>query len=115
MVSDYTHRRVQSLWNSCFYDAKHCFGRQRLGVTQRELLNILRKHKITDEDSGVSTEGVIPRITVVPRDPTKKIGVNNSAILTRPQRKILMKVWNSCRDDDVYRELLEKLLQNDTV
>ena len=115
MVPDHTHRHVQRLWSSCWYDATRCFGRLSLGVSQREVLNILRKHKVVDEDSGVGIGGVIPGITVVPRDPAKKIGVENSAILTRPQRKILMKVWNSCRDDDVYRELLEKLLHNDTV
>jgi hypothetical protein len=76
-------------------------------------MDILRKHNVVDEDSAVGIGGVIPRITVVPRDPAKKIGVENSAVLTMPQRKILMKVWNSCRDDDVYRELLEKLLRND--
>jgi hypothetical protein len=113
MVPDYTHRRVQRLWSSCWYDATRCFGRQSLGVSQREVLDILRKHQVVDEDCSVGTGGVIP--SIVPRDPTKKIGVENSAILTRPQRKILMKIWNSCRDDDVYRELLEKLLHNDTV
>ena len=106
MQPDQTHRSVQRLWNSCWCDAKRCFGRQRLGVTQIELLNILRKHKVIDEDFGFGTWDVIPRIAVVPRDPSKKISVKNSSILTRPQRRILMQTWNSCRDDDVYRQLL---------
>jgi hypothetical protein len=113
MVPDYTHRCVQRLWNSCWYDATRCFGRKSLGVSQSEVLNIHRKHKVVDEDSGFGTGGIIPCIAVVPRHPAKKIGVENSAIITRPQRKILMQVWNSCRDDDVYKELLEKLLRND--
>ena len=106
----HTQQSVQRLWNSCWCDAKRCFGRQCLGVTQRELLNILRKHKVIDEDSGVGTGDAIPRIAVVPRDPSNKISMENSSILTRPQRKILMQAWNSCRDDDVYRQLLDELL-----
>jgi hypothetical protein len=108
MQPDYTHQSVQRLWNSCWCDAKRCFGRQCLGVTQRELLNILRNHNAVGEDSGVVTGQV--SIAVVPRDPSKKISVENSSILTRPQRRILMQTWNSCRDDDVYRQLLNELL-----
>jgi hypothetical protein len=110
MQPDHTHRSVQRLWNSCWRDAKRCFGRQCLGVTQKELLNILRKYKVVDEDSGVGSGDVIPLIAVVPRDPSKKISVENSAILTRPQRKILMQTWNNCRDEDVYKQLLNELL-----
>jgi hypothetical protein len=106
----HTHRSIQRLWNSCWCDAKHYFGRQRLGVTKRELLHILRKHKVVDDDSGVGMGDVIHHIAVVPRDPSKKISVANSSILTRPQRKMLMKTWNSCRDDDVYRQLLNELI-----
>jgi hypothetical protein len=76
-------------------------------------LDILRKHKIEEpvgEVSVVDTGHILDSITVVPRDPAKKISVENSSILTRPQRRILMKAWNSCRDDDIYRELLDKLL-----
>ena len=110
MQPDYTHQGVQSLWKSCWSDAKRCFGRQSLGVTQRELLNILRNHKVVGEDSGVVTGQI--SIAVVPRDPSQKISVENSSILTRPQRRILMQTWNSCRDDDVYRDLLNELLHH---
>jgi len=109
---DHTHRSVKLLWNSCWWDAKHCFGRQSLGISQSDLLDIIRKHKVVGEDSGVGTGDVIPRFSVVPRDPANKISVENFAVLTKPQRKILMQSWNSCRDDDVYRELLDELLHS---
>jgi hypothetical protein len=102
------------LWNSCCYDAKRCFGRQSLGVSQKEVLDILQTHRVVEKGSGVGIGDVTPCIALLPRDPSRKICMENSAILTRPQRKILMKVWNSCRDDDVYRELLEKLLHDAT-
>lgn len=112
MQPNHTNRSVQRLWNSCWRDAKRCFGRQCLGVSQRELLNMLRKHKVVSQDSRVGTWDVIPCITVVPQDPSKKISVENSSILTRPQRRILMQTWNSCRDDDVYKQLLNELLHS---
>ena len=112
MQPDHIHRSVKRLWSSCLYDATRCFCHQRLGVSQRDLLDILRKHTVVDENYVAGTGDDIPRIAVVPRDPVKKISLENSVILKRPQRKILMQAWNSCRDDDVYREVLDQLLHD---
>jgi hypothetical protein len=125
MQVDHTRRIAKSLWNSCWRDSRRCFGHQRLGFSQRGLLDILRTHQVLysrDSEGGsggvgidsVGNSGAIPRITIVPRDPSKKLSIENSAILTKTQHRLLMRVWNSCRDDGVYREVLANLLQSST-
>ena len=99
---------VQRVLKSCRDDARRLFGRECLGVKHTELMDILRKHKVSFEGSD---GGRAEAVCVVPVDPSLKISLRNSAIMTRPQRQILMKAWNSCRDDDVYRDVLNVLLR----
>lgn len=123
MQVDHTRRIAKSLWNSCWRDAKRCFGHRHLGVSHRDLLGILQaQHQIVGRDYGGGsggvgtacggTGGVIPRI--VPRNPSQKLSVENSALLTKAQHRLLMRAWNTRRDDGTYREVLTKLLQSST-
>ena len=121
----HTRQIAKRLWNSCWRDAKRCFGKQRLRVSHRDLLGILQAHQGAGRDSeggsggagtaSGGTGGAIPRITIVPLDPLKKLSIENSAILTKNQHRLLMRAWNTRRDDGVYREVLTKLLQSSTV
>jgi hypothetical protein len=120
----HTRRITKRLWNSCWRDARRCFGQQRLGVSHRDLLGILQAHQGTGRDSegvsgGVGTDSVgtgaaVACITIVPRDPSKKLSVENSAILTKTQHRLLMRAWNTRHDRGVYRETLATLLQSST-
>jgi len=63
-------------------------------------------------DSVVGNGDVISRIALVPLDPSRIMSEENSAILTLSQRKILIQAWNTCRDDDVYRQVLYEFLHS---